>query len=419
MFNWTGIVGFDWDQGNALKSTQKQRVSCCEAEELFQNAPLLVLPDPRHSADEERHHALGRTDEGRLLHLARPHAMTSFSPPLPNWITTSVSAAVISLAFPANTLAAESSSDSPKRTGEVRVVPYPAPDPIGTGKAKALVLGGGGEWFVAWQLAYFTTLAEGGVDLTTADAVVGTSAGSILGSLLTSGRLAQGANIFKWFGENPDFMAQLIVVNTGAESQLRARKLQSTTKSHNQAAIQAMGRAAMAAKNYPVQNYQTAIQQILGPMEWPSPVMHTTANDCYTGERLVVYPDSGIPIRDATSASGSLPGIFGPTWLHDHLAMDGGISRSGTHADLMAGAKRVVVIALSNGDPQYAQLSPFHAPIEEELDVVRKSGSEVFVTFANPPANTNFLDPKEMATAAQMGIAKAKEDLAELSKFWK
>lgn len=146
--------------------------------------------------------------------------------------------------------------------------------------------------------------------------------------------------------------------------------------------------------------------------------MHTTANDCFTGERLVVYPDSGIPIRDAISASSSLPGIFGPTWLHDHCSMDGGISRSGTHADLMAGAKRVIVIALSNGDPQYAQLSPFHAPIEEELDVVRKSGSEVFVTFANPPKNTNFLDPKEIAIAAKMGAAKAKEDLAALSKFW-
>ena len=70
MINWTGIVGFDWDEGNALKSTQKHGVSCREAEELFQNAPLLVLPDPRHSTTEERHHALGHTDEGRLLHIA-------------------------------------------------------------------------------------------------------------------------------------------------------------------------------------------------------------------------------------------------------------------------------------------------------------------------------------------------------------
>ncbi len=330
---------------------------------------------------------------------------------------------VCSLAFPgfaAETPAGDTTAagESGEATGEVRVVPYPAPDPIGRRKDRGLVLGGGGEWFVAWQLAYFSTLAEGGVDLGRADAVVGTSAGSVLGTLLTSGRLAQGANIFKWFGENPEYMGQLIVVNTGAESQLRARKLQGRTKSHDREAIQAMGRAAMASKNAPVADYQAAIQQIVGPMDWPSPTMHTTANDCYTGERLVVYPDCGIPIRDAISASSSLPGIFGPTWLHDHVAMDGGISRSGTHADLMAEAKRVVVIALSNGDPQYAQLSPFHAPIEEELDVVRKSGSELFVTFANPPKGTNFLDPKEMVTAAEMGVAQAKKDLAELTKLW-
>ena len=338
-----------------------------------------------------------------------------------NWFAASAGAAVFSLAFPANSFAADKTPapGDAKSAAGVRVVPYPAPEPIGKGKERGLVLGGGGEWFVAWQLAYTTTLAEGGVDLTTADAVVGTSAGSLLGTLLTSGRLAQGANIFKWFGENPDFMSQLIVVNTGAESQLRARKLQQTTTSHDPQAIQAMGRAAMAAKNAPVEGYQTALQQVVGPMDWPSPVMHTTANDCYTGERLLVYPDSGIPIRAAISASSSLPGMLGPTWLADHVAMDGGISRSGTHADIMAGAKRIIVISLSNGDPQYAQLSPFHAPIEEELDVCRKSGSEIFVTFANPPKGTNFLDPKEMAIAAKMGVAKAKEDLAELSNFWK
>ena len=70
MIDWTGIVGFDWDQGNALKSNQKHGVSCREVEELFQNSPLLVLSDPQHSKEEERFHALGRTEEGRLLHIA-------------------------------------------------------------------------------------------------------------------------------------------------------------------------------------------------------------------------------------------------------------------------------------------------------------------------------------------------------------
>lgn len=299
-----------------------------------------------------------------------------------------------------------------------RIIPYPAPDPFGVGKARGLALGGGGEWFEAWQLAYITTLGKGGTDLATAEAVVGTSAGSLLGTMLTSGRLAQEGNEFAWFAEHPAVMARMVMANTGAASQKRALNLQSITRSYDPASIQLLGRAAMASQNAPVGALQQSIQTIIGPLDWPSPVMHTTAVDCYTGERIVVSSDSGIPISHAVSASMSLPGHFGPTWIDDHYCMDGGISRSGTHADLVAGAKRVLVLALSDGSPEFAQLSGFHAPIEEELDVVKKSGSEVFVTFANPPKGTNFLDPKEMRTAVEMGLAKAKADFLRVKEFW-
>jgi len=40
-----------------------------EAEQVFFNSPLLVLPDPRHSEAELRFHALGKTNEGRQLHV--------------------------------------------------------------------------------------------------------------------------------------------------------------------------------------------------------------------------------------------------------------------------------------------------------------------------------------------------------------
>ena len=70
MIDWTGIVEFDWDHCKALKSTQKHGVSCREAEELFQNSPLLVRGDPEHSRKEERYHALGWTDQNRLLDIA-------------------------------------------------------------------------------------------------------------------------------------------------------------------------------------------------------------------------------------------------------------------------------------------------------------------------------------------------------------
>ena len=62
------IVGFEWDAGNARKSAAKHGVSQAEAEQMFFNDPLLVVDDARHSREEPRHHALGRTDDGRLLH---------------------------------------------------------------------------------------------------------------------------------------------------------------------------------------------------------------------------------------------------------------------------------------------------------------------------------------------------------------
>jgi uncharacterized protein len=69
MIDWQRVSGFDWDAGNARKSTDKHGVSQAEAEQLFFNEPLLVLADEKHSANEPRFHALGVTDAGRRLHV--------------------------------------------------------------------------------------------------------------------------------------------------------------------------------------------------------------------------------------------------------------------------------------------------------------------------------------------------------------
>lgn len=68
MLDLARIVGFDWDGGNARKN-DKHGVSMAEAEQVFFNAPLLLLDDNKHSLNEARHHALGKTDAERLLHL--------------------------------------------------------------------------------------------------------------------------------------------------------------------------------------------------------------------------------------------------------------------------------------------------------------------------------------------------------------
>lgn len=69
MVDWTRITGFEWDEGNARKNVDKHGVSQMEAEQVFFNQPLLLVPDPKHSRQEPRYHVLGRTDAGRRLHI--------------------------------------------------------------------------------------------------------------------------------------------------------------------------------------------------------------------------------------------------------------------------------------------------------------------------------------------------------------
>lgn len=68
MIDLSKITGFNWDDGNARKN-EKHGVSMAEAEQAFFNAPLLLLEDAAHSQAEPRLHALGKSDEGRTLHI--------------------------------------------------------------------------------------------------------------------------------------------------------------------------------------------------------------------------------------------------------------------------------------------------------------------------------------------------------------
>jgi uncharacterized DUF497 family protein len=61
------VDGFDWEDGNRSKC--QQHVSIAEIEALFVHAPR-VAPDPKHSADEDRLLAVGRTGTGKPLFVA-------------------------------------------------------------------------------------------------------------------------------------------------------------------------------------------------------------------------------------------------------------------------------------------------------------------------------------------------------------
>ncbi len=67
MINFDLIAGFDWDSGNLRKSEVKHGVTQAEAEEVFFNNPLLVSADDKHSEEESRYLALGKTNKHRGL----------------------------------------------------------------------------------------------------------------------------------------------------------------------------------------------------------------------------------------------------------------------------------------------------------------------------------------------------------------
>ncbi|MDQ3012573.1 MAG: BrnT family toxin [Acidobacteriota bacterium] len=62
--------GFAWDEGNSNKNWHLHEVTDGECEDVFFNLPLLIASDKKHSENEIRFFALGRTDADRWLFIA-------------------------------------------------------------------------------------------------------------------------------------------------------------------------------------------------------------------------------------------------------------------------------------------------------------------------------------------------------------
>ena len=63
-------TGFHWDRHNIQKNWEKHKVSPVESEQAFFNKPLIIVKDVQHSQEEDRFHALGKTDQERRLFIA-------------------------------------------------------------------------------------------------------------------------------------------------------------------------------------------------------------------------------------------------------------------------------------------------------------------------------------------------------------
>ena len=152
--------------------------------------------------------------------------------------------------------------------------------------------------------------------------------------------------------------------------------------------------------------------------------MYITAIDCYTAERLVISPDSGVPVATAVAASASAPGVTGPTWVKDRVCMDGSIGPTETHCDVVAGSKRALVVALADTlEQERAGLRLNHLPntILQEVKDLEAGGTKVkLVVIGMLPGRKTLsvIDPGIMAPAIQYGYERGMKDLPEMRQLW-
>ena len=286
------------------------------------------------------------------------------------------------------------------------------------------VLGGGGEYYIAWYCGFFHGLYELDVDLNVAEMIVGTSAGAYAGSALSSGHFARLRREFEFFGRFPALFAKMAPVTSPNASQKRAQEINFNVKDGSPASIRAIGLAALAADNRLNGDGVERLAWLLtgdSRTDWPVAKMHTTANDCYTAERLVVSQavarKNGIPLAHAAAASSSLPGVMGPTLVGQRYCMDGGISRTWAHTDLVAGSKRALVITLTNGY-EGALLSGIPHNIHDEMKALEATGTKGMLIIAGTPPGVDLLDPRQIEPALKAGYERAKIEAPRIKSFW-
>jgi len=291
----------------------------------------------------------------------------------------------------------------------------------GAGAGTALVLGGGGIVFVTWQLAYLHRLHQLGVPVESADIVVGTSAGSLVAAVLTTGHLRRVFAELELLVKVPALVGAMAPASGLAASQQRAVTMFLAAGDASAATVGAIGYAALAAATPPMTLLPRSLAMLLPSNRWPADLgspgrLRITATDTYSGERLVLTAASGVPLRNAVAASASVPGLFTPQQVGDRRAMDGGVSGSGTHSDLVAGVSRALVLSLHDS---LAAPGSTQQPdtLVVELDGLRGSGTEVELRCSTLPAGVNLMDPALMPTAVAAGESQADADADRLRAF--
>lgn len=275
-----------------------------------------------------------------------------------------------------------------------------------------LVLGGGGVVGIAWEVGVLAGLDRAGVlDPAEAAVIVGTSAGSVVGT-----RLALGASVDSLVEEQsrpvepapssadgtPRGDLSKVIEIFGALRQAPAITPEVT---------RIVGQKAMAAETPPEDRWVESFEATIGKgTPWPADVdLRIAAVDCHTGERRMwtaADADFVEPAR-AVASSCAVPGMFPTVGIGASRYTDGGVW-SVTNGDVLVGAglDAVVVVVPTAGAPaQVGRRSAF----DVEADQLEAAGTRVVQIVPGPSFATeiglmNLMNPAMRTKGLDVGL---------------
>lgn len=278
---------------------------------------------------------------------------------------------------------------------------------------RALVLGGGGTVGIAWELGVAAGLLAEGVDLRNADLFVGTSAGSVVGSLLATGLDPQVLVQFQ-LQEASEAEAAMPALDTAAIAAI-FQKWESVAEM-TEPLRREIGQMALKAKTPPEAMWLGVFENLLPGLTWPERALKLTAVNAETGAFQVWDKDSGVTLIPAVASSCTVPGMFPPVSIGEARYVDGGV-RSVTNADLAQGYDQVVLIA-----PLAQEGRIGHRQLMAEAEGLRAAGAQVEIVRPDAAAlaafGPNVMDARFRAAGAREGVRQGREGAAMIGKVW-
>ncbi|MCW2847344.1 MAG: patatin-like phospholipase family protein [Marmoricola sp.] len=271
----------------------------------------------------------------------------------------------------------------------------------------ALVLGGGGITGIAWELGILKGLADAGVDLSQADLVVGTSAGSVVGAQITTGQTLDDLYATQLEPADHEIGAEL---SRFTMLRLVPPMLWPGTQEKK---LKRVGKVSMKAHSPGGEKRIGVIRSRIGTVDWTHRDLKVTAVEAETGEFVAFDRNSGVDLVHAVAASCAVPLVWPAVTINEKHYVDGGM-RSTANVDLAAGADVVVVIAplpqaFSKATSIRAQLASTGAARTAVVTPDERALLDI---------GKNVLDPAKRADAARTGLRQAADVVEKVRAAW-